>query len=235
MSTADEQRRYEGGNVLLDGLPRPDRDAVVDALRVFVAEVPDCVVGRDEAFEDVYFPIDAIFSITAELRRGHVYEVGAVGRHGLIGAELALGLSTSPRSVMSQIGGMAARMPRDAFLRCYDASPAFARAVQRHLIHRLFLAEQLIACNFAHDVTQRCARWILMLRDQVGRHAFALRAEFLGMMLALPTPEAAAAGEALQRMGVLRYAREQLEILDAEALREVACECYEEQRRYAPQ
>jgi CRP-like cAMP-binding protein len=235
MSSSDEHRRYERGNVLLDGLPSPDRDRVLDALSVFTAEVPDCVVGRGEAFEDVYFPIDAVFSITAELRRGHVYEVGAVGRDGLIGAELALGVTTSPRSVMSQIEGTSARMSREAFLRCYDEIPAFARAVHRHLVHRLFVAEQLIACNFAHDVTQRCARWILMFRDHIGRHSFALRAEFLGMMLALPTPEAAASTEALQQMGALRYAREQLEILDADALREAACECYEQQRRYAPQ
>jgi CRP-like cAMP-binding protein len=234
MNSRDEHGRYQRGNVLLDSLPPPDRERIIDALTVFVAEVPDCMVSRGEPFEDVYFPIDAVFSITAELRRGHVYEVGAVGRDGLIGAELALGLTTSPRSVMSQVEGESARMSRDAFLRCYDESRPFARAVHRHFVHRLFLAEQLIACNFAHDVTQRCARWILMFHDQIGRHAFALRAEFLGMMLALPSAEAATATATLQQLGALRYAREQLEILDRDALREVACECYEEQRRFAP-
>ena len=235
MSSSDGQHgRYERGNKLIDALPPSDRARAVDVLTVITAEVPECVVGRDDPFEDVFFPIDALFSITAELHRGNVYEVAAVGCEGVIGAELALGVAASPRAVMSQIEGRAARMSRDAFLGCYEASSAFARGVHRHLIHRLFIAEQLIACNFAHDVTQRCARWLMMLSDQVGRNAFELRAEFLGMMLSLPPAEAAGATRALANMGALRYAREQLEIFDAEILREASCECYEEQRRFAP-
>jgi len=76
--------RYQGGNLLIDGLPAPDRDRVTASLEVFQAEVPECIVSHGQEFEDVLFPIDAIFSVTAELRLGHVYEVAAIGRQGVI-------------------------------------------------------------------------------------------------------------------------------------------------------
>jgi CRP-like cAMP-binding protein len=237
MGTPDSERstgRYENGNAVIDALPALDRERIVPHLDVFMADVPECVVSHGQEFDDVLFPIDAVFSVTAELRLGHVYEVAATGRLGIVGAELALGVKTAPRSVMAQIEGRSARMSREAFTRCVEDSAALTRAVHQHLIRRLFVAEQFIACNFAHDTTQRCARWVLMLRDEIGRDEFLLRHEFLGMMLGLAPAAAAQAAEPLRGMAVLRYDDEVITILDGDGLLDAACECYEAQRRFAP-
>jgi CRP-like cAMP-binding protein len=225
---------YTGGNLLIDSLPSSDRDRIAARLQVFQAEVPECVVAHGQHFEDVIFPIDAIYSITAELRLGNVYEVAAIGRQGIIGAELALGVEPAPRSIMSQVEGRAARIERAAFDECVRESAALAHAVYRHFARRLFIAEQFIACNFAHHVTQRCARWVLMLRDELGRDEFGLRDEFLGMMLGLEPQAARMAVADLERTEAIRYADERVALLDHEALLEVSCECYEAQRRFAP-
>jgi CRP-like cAMP-binding protein len=182
----------------------------------------------------VLFPIDAVYSVTAELRLGNVYEVAVIGRQGLVGAELALGVESAPRSVMTQFEGRAARMRGDAFAEYVESSRALARAVQRHLLRRLYIAEQFVACNFAHAVTERCARWILMLRDELGREDFGLRGEFLGMMLGMQPSAAVAALTPLEQMNLVRYDGERLALLDHDGLLDVTCECYEAQRRYAP-
>jgi CRP-like cAMP-binding protein len=226
--------RYQGGNVLIDALPESDRRIVVEQLNVFRADVPDCVVSHGEQFADVLFPIDAIFSITAELRRGNAFEVAAIGRLGMVGAEVALGTVSSPRSIMSQVDGRAARMSRDRFAKCVEHSVAFARGVQRHILRRLFIAEQFIACNFAHSISERCARWILMLTDELGREEFELRHEFLGMMLGLPAGEVQAATQDVSAAGAIRYSGERLTVLDRDALLDLTCECYEAQLRYWP-
>ncbi len=200
-------RPYEGGNVLIDALPTEERALVTPHLEVFATDVPSCVLVRGAPIEEVLFPIDAIFSTTADLRLGNAYEVAATGRTGLIGAELIVGVATAPRSVMAQIEGSAARMTRADFLRCVEQSRALANAVQRYLVRRLYTAEQFVACNFAHDATQRCARSILMLLDEVGREAFVLRAEFFGMMLGLP-PQAAVAAAVPLRPHAGRAVRE---------------------------
>jgi CRP-like cAMP-binding protein len=220
---------------LVDSLPAAERALVASHLEVFEADVPACVLVRDAPIKDVLFPIDAVFSTTADLRLGNAYEVAATGRQGLIGAELVVGVERAPRSVMAQIEGRAARMSRSAFLQCINESRALSTAVQRYLVRRLYTAEQFVACNFAHDTTQRCARWILMLFDEVGREAFVLRAEFFGMMLGLPPPSAVAAAVPLNRLRAVRYENEELEVLDRDKLLPLACECYEEQRRFVPQ
>jgi len=231
---ASPPERYTGGNVLIDSLPDRDRAHLAECLEVFSTDVPDCIVLHGQRFEDVIFPIDSIFSVTAELRLGNVYEVAAIGRQGVIGAEVALGGIVAPRSIMSEVDGRAARMRCAAFVDAVRASPALARAVHRHFLHRLFIAEQFVACNFAHDVSQRCARWVLMLSDELGREEFGLRTEFLGMMLGMSPAAAAESAGDLQRMEAIRYTNERIAVIDVEALLTITCECYAAQRRYAP-
>ncbi|MDB5027912.1 MAG: Crp/Fnr family transcriptional regulator, partial [Candidatus Eremiobacteraeota bacterium] len=85
-----------------------------------------------------------------------------------------------------------------------------------------------------HSVSERCARWILMLTDELGREEFELRHEFLGMMLGLPAGEVQAATQDVSAAGAIRYAGERLTVLDRDALLDLTCECYEAQLRYWP-
>jgi len=55
------------------------------------------------------------------------------------------------------------------------------------------------------------------------------------MMLGLPPPGAVAAAVPLNRLRAVRYENEELEVLDRDKLLPLACECYEEQRRFVPQ
>ena len=225
---------YTNGNSLIDTLPAAERERIIPHLSVFEVEVPDCIAPRDQPFHEVLFPIGAIFSVTATLAGGHTYEVAATGKQGLIGAELALGVAFAPRSVLAQVEGSSAAMHPAAFLQCLARSTTFTQAVHRHMVRRLFIAEQFVACNFAHNLTQRCARWILTLRDEAGRDEFGLRHEFLGMMLGLDRRDAEPATELLRSCGAIHYANEIVSVLQVESLAEFSCECYESQRRLQP-
>jgi len=225
---------YTSGNAVIDTLPKAERERIIPHLSVFDVEVPGYVVPHDAPFHEVLFPIGAIFSVTATLERGHTYEVAATGKEGLIGAELALGVAFAPRAVLAQVEGASAAMHPATFLQCLARSMTFTQAVHRHMVRRLFIAEQFVACNFAHTLTQRCARWILMLRDEAGRDEFGLRHEFLGMMLGLDRCEAEHATEMLRSCGAIRYTDEIVSVLQVEVLAEFSCECYESQRRLRP-
>jgi hypothetical protein len=225
---------YTSGNSVIDTLPTAERERIIPHLSVFEVEVPDYVVPRDAPFHEVLFPLGAIFSVTATLAGGHTYEVAATGKQGLIGAELALGVAFAPRSILAQVGGSSAAMDPAVFLQCLARSMTFAQAVHRHMVRRLFIAEQFVACNFVHSLTQRCARWILMVRDEAGRDEFGLRRDFLGMMLGLEHRHAERATETLRSCGAIHYANEVVSVLQAESLAEFACECYEAQRWLQP-
>jgi hypothetical protein len=217
---------YNGGNRLIDALPAADRDAVSQHLTMMVADETSSGVSRGERITAAYFPVDAVFSVLVEVDGGQCYEVDSIGAGGFVGGELVLGVEVASRSVICQIGGHFAQMPLAVFEHSYAQLPSFAAAIQRALILQWYRAQQTIACNFAHSLVQRCARWAALTHDAVGRAEFTFRAEYLSMMLGEQPHLVAEPMAALQAIGAIRYADDVLTILSDRRLREAACECY---------
>jgi CRP-like cAMP-binding protein len=220
------ETRYEGGNGLIDGLPAVDRDTLIQHLTMMTADEASSGISRGERVTAAYFPIDSVFSVLVELSGGDCYEVDSVGRGGLIGGELMFGAEVAARSVICQVAGRFAQMPREAFADCLARTPSFAAAVHRALLLQWYRAQQTIACNFAHAPVERCARWTLMTLDAVGRPEFTFRAEYLAMMLGVQTNAVTEPMAALQAIGAIRYANDTVAVVSERRLRETACECY---------
>jgi CRP-like cAMP-binding protein len=85
---------------------------------------------------------------------------------------------------------------------------------------------QTAACNGIHLIEQRCARWLLLSADAVGRKDFSLTQEFLSQMLAVRRPGVTVAIGALERQGLIEHRYGRVSIVDTEGLKKVACECY---------
>lgn len=232
MLHASHENPYSGGNAVLDALPQDDARALLVDVRMGHADAADLLLIGGGEIHTVYFPIDGLFSVTAQLRDGSAYEVGTIGREGIVGAELAMGSAASARSMICQVDGTFASLPHAAFVTHLGNSEALRQGVRRAFAEQLFAAEQSVACNTAHHVSERAARWVLMIAHQIGREDFVLRREFLAMMLALPEPAAVQGIATLAYMGAVRYENERVTILDRARLLEVACECFETQRRY---
>ncbi len=225
--------RYAGGNRLIDDLPAAERDEVVRHLTVLTADETSGGISRGERITAVYFPIDAVFSVLVEVSRGECYEVDSVGRDALIGGEVIFGVEVASRSVICQIGGRFAQMPIDAFEQCLAKQPAFAAASQRALLLQWYRAQQTIACNFAHTLLERCARWTLLTHDAIGRPDFPLRAEYLAMMLGVRTHVVTEPMAALEAIGAIRFAGDAVTVVSERRLRAAACECYTAPVEYA--
>jgi len=86
---------------------------------------------------------------------------------------------------------------------------------------------QTAACNRAHTVDERCARWLLMTHDRVANTSFTLTQEFLAQMLGVHRPTVSIAAGMLQKAGMINYVRGQVTVLDRKALEEASCECYQ--------
>jgi CRP-like cAMP-binding protein len=218
--------RYEGGNRVIDDLPASDRSAVIEHLTMMTADEASAGIARGEPIAAVYFPIDAVFSVLVELSSGDCYEVDTVGRRGLIGGELLFGAEIASRSVICQVAGRFAQMPVDAFEQHLAKTPSFAAAVNRAVLLQSYRAQQTIACNFAHTLVERCARWTLLTHDAVGRAEFTFRAEYLAMMLGVQTHVVAEPMATLQAIGAVRFADDVVTVVSERSLRDVACECY---------
>ena len=85
---------------------------------------------------------------------------------------------------------------------------------------------QTAACNRLHDMTERCARWLLQTHDRVKQDEFDLTHEFLAQMLGVRRATVTVAVGALQQAGLITYRRGEMRILDRVGLEEAACPCY---------
>ncbi|HEX2337146.1 MAG TPA: Crp/Fnr family transcriptional regulator, partial [Hyphomicrobiaceae bacterium] len=125
-----------------------------------------------------------------------------------------------------QVPGTAAKMPRQAFVRAMDALPAFLGVVQAHVLALLEQVMVAAACNGAHNVRQRLARWLLMMRDRHDGDDLPLTQDLLAEMLGVHRPSITNAAQGLQRDGFIECGRRRVTILDRDGLVGASCECY---------
>lgn len=175
----------------------------------------------------VYFPIDAVVSVTAVGGSDASVEVGSVGCEGMAGVPLLLGSDRSTSRVLVQIGGTAERMEADVLRREAARHAEFRRLLHLYTLGFLTQISQSTACNRLHSAEQRLARWLLICGDRVGRHDVPITHETMALMLGVRRATVTEAAGALQRAGLIRYRRGILSIVDRKRLEAAACECYQ--------
>jgi hypothetical protein len=159
------------------------------------------------------------------MRDGTTVEVGPVGREGTTGLPLFLGAITTPIDTFMQIPGESMRMSARAFTQACELSPGLRRALQRYAEATVSSMGWWVACNRAHVVKQRMARWLLMSHDRVMGDEFLLTHEFLSQMMGVRRASVSEVAAELQRKGFIRYERGRMTIVDRARLEARTCEC----------
>jgi Crp-like helix-turn-helix domain len=93
------------------------------------------------------------------------------------------------------------------------------------------LVYQVAGCNALHPATARLCRWILQTQDRSDSDVFEMTQEFLSEMLGLQRTSVTAHARELQELGLIKYRRGQIQIIDRPGLEEKACECYAAAKR----
>jgi CRP-like cAMP-binding protein len=213
-------------NRLLAALPPDDLARSWPHLESVRLEQRQVLFDAEEPIRHVYFPETAVVSVVSMLREGGVVEVGTTGCEGMAGLAVFLGDDTPSTRVFAQIPGTALRMDAEAFSRVAGTPGPLHRVMLRFTQAFLTQVAQTAACNAAHLVAQRCARWLLMTHDRVDGDDFPLTHEFLAVMLAVRRAGVTVAMGALQDAGLVRYRRSRVAIRDRAGLEAASCECY---------
>lgn len=166
-------------------------------------------------------------SLLAVTERGGGLEVGLVGREGMVGIARALGVSSSPVRAIVQGAGSAMRVDAAQFDRELAHSRPLRLQVDRCAYLTMATAMQVAACNKAHVLEARLARWLLMTQDRVSSDKFRFTQEFIALMLGVRRAGVNAGAAALQRRKLIRYSRGTMQILDHKGLLAAACSCYD--------
>ena len=214
-------------NQLLGALTRKD----YQSLRPHLDEVPlvfeEVLYLPNVAISDVYFPNSGIISLLAGDNERSTLEVGLVGKEGMIGLGIFLGVNSSLNRAVVQGVGSAMKMKATAFgVECNNGG-GLGKLMQRYAHSVLTQITQSAVCNQFHKVEARLARWLLMTHDRMGDDEFQLTQEFLSNMLGVRREGVSRAASNLQKQGLIRYQRGRLQVLDRPGLEAVSCPCYE--------
>lgn len=224
--SAPKESRGPVGNRLLDALP----GAVYERLRPHLEAVSlgpkDVIYEPCGPITHAYFPTRCIVSLVAIMDDGSMYELATVGREGMIGLPLFLETETVPFRAFTQVPGEALRLDAGVFVDAIGRSGSVVRLLHRYAQVLFNQVAWSAACNRAHSLEQRCARWLLMAHDRVRSDQFLLTQEFLAQMLGVHRPRVNKVAGALQRAGLIRYVRGRVTVLDRAGLEAASCECY---------
>jgi CRP-like cAMP-binding protein len=184
-------------------------------------------LGRPNSpIDHIYFVHYGVASLMSPLENGFPVEVATVGPEGMVGIAVLLGDDTVPYRAFIQVPGKGLKMSAGEFRRALKSCPALHRILLRYALALMNQMAQNAACNRAHPVDQRCARWLLMSQDRVMEPSFQLTQEFMAQMLGVRRPTVSIAAGMLAREGLISYIRGQITILDRKRLEAAACECY---------
>jgi CRP-like cAMP-binding protein len=174
----------------------------------------------------VYFPTEGFISLVTSLDGQPVLEVGMVGREGMWGAHLALGVVTEPLHALVQGSGAAWRIGARAFRGEFAQSAALQRNINRYIYVLMAQLASSAACLRFHQIGPRLARWLLMSQDRADSDCFYITHQFLSYMLGVRRVGITAAAGELQRGGLIKYSRGDITVLNRAGLEAASCSCY---------
>jgi CRP-like cAMP-binding protein len=213
-------------NRLLLALPSRHLKRLMPELEHIRSQREQVLMDVDSSLDHVFFPESGVISVVAVYADGSVIEMATIGREGCTGMQAFFGAKTSSVRLLVQIPGSAIKMSRAAFVRAMESMPF--RNLMSAYIHA-FLEQVLVsvACNGAHSLKERLARWLLMMRDRSDDDALAITQSLLAEMLGVQRPTITHAVTELERAGVIEHGRRQVAIVDRQGLIEASCECYQ--------
>ena len=218
-------------NHLIELLPRKERLrllAICEPVELVLAQVL-CDAGERTRY--VYFPTEGFISLIAPIDGKPGLEVGMVGREGMLGAHLALGVTTSPLHALVQGAGTSWRVGAAAFRAELAHSVALQRGLNRYIYVLMAQLCGSAACLRFHQIGPRLARWLLMSQDRAHSDRFHVTHEFLAYMLGVRRVGVTTAAGSLQRAGLIEYRHGELTVLDRGGLEAAACACYSTDRQ----
>jgi CRP-like cAMP-binding protein len=215
------------GNRLLLALPSRTLKQLMPELEHIPCQRGQVLMDADSSLDHVFFPDSGVVSVVAVYADGSIIEMATIGREGCTGMQAFFGAKASSVRLLVQIPGSAAKMSRAAFARAMESMPSF-RSLMYAYVHA-FLEQVLVsvACNGAHSLKERLARWLLMMRDRGDHDALQITQDLLAEMLGVQRPTITNAARELEGAGLIARGRRQVTILDRQGLTKASCECYQ--------
>lgn len=206
----------------------PPQDAKLLQLALKLVELPSGTVlyKADDTITRVYFPYSGMVSYVVGVVSGEIVEAGVIGRNSVVGAGAPLDGSVAINEAMVQVAMSAGAVEIGLLKQLATSSDTLRTSFARHEEMALAQVQQVAACNALHSLEQRLSRWLLQARDLLNADVLPLTQNFLSQMLGVHRSSLTLVARRLQEAGLIDYRHGNIQVRDAEALKDVSCECY---------
>src|SRR5262245_34867942 len=194
-------------NHLLAALPGSVGHVLTLRLKRHVLNKDQVLFDVREPIRRVYFPVNAVVSLTIPLSNGQAVETAMVGRDGMIGALAAFGAQHSTSRAIVQIPGECLSCEIEALTNAIAQHPELRSLVISHERALLAHAQQSAACNALHNLESRLARRLLRAVDLHGGHDLLLTQECLAQILGARRTTVTLIAQSFQDAGMITYRR----------------------------
>lgn len=216
------------GNNLLSTLRGGDLDLLRPHLRALRVDSNTVLYDPGQNVQTVYFPCNrTLVSFLVATDDSAAVESLLVGREGAVGGIVSQGNLPAFAKIAIQSGGDVLCLPvavlDEAKSRSRSIENLFARYADC-LVAQMF---QSAACNAAHSIEERTAKWIGAAIERSGSKEVPLTQERLAAMLGVGRSYISRVIGGFKREGTLSVRRGHLVVKDEVRLRSRACNCHE--------
>ena len=222
VDTAHDLRR----NHLLAALSAGALERVLPHLRLVEMPLGKVLYEPGDLLSHVYFPTDCIVSLLYVLTDGSSAEISVVGNEGVIGIALFMGGETTPSRALVQSGGHAYELHGQLLKNEFHRDGAMQLLLLRYTQALITQMAQTAVCNRHHSVDQQLCRWLLLSLDRLSGNRLTMTQELIANMLGVRREGVTEAAGKLQKLGVIKYQRGQITVMDRPRLEQLCCECY---------
>src|SRR5215213_4845108 len=169
-------------NRLLRRFPEDAFELLAPLLEPIDLPVKRSLVRARKPIEHVCFLESGLASMVAESADGKSVEIRHIGREGIAGYPVVLGVDRTPNKTFMQVAGHGLQVATEDFLPLLD-HPEVRQLLLRY-VHtcELQLAHSALAAA-KFNMHQRLARWLLMCHDRIDGNDLPLTHDFLALML----------------------------------------------------
>lgn len=181
----------------------------------------------------VYFPTDCIVSLLYVMANGASAEISMVGNEGLVGVPLFMGGDSTSSRALVLSGGSGYRLPGRRLVDEFNRHGQLMSTVLLYTQALITQMAQTAVCNRHHPIDQQLCRWLLLSLDRLPTNHLIMTQELIANMLGVRREGVTEAAGRLQKLGVIKYRRGHIEVINRPKLEQLSCECYKVDKREA--
>ncbi len=213
-------------NHLLAALPAEDYQHLLPDLELIPMPLGWAVYESGGHLNYLYFPTTSIVSLLYVMESGASAEIAITGNEGLVGISLFMGGESTPSRAVVQSAGNGYRLKASILKREFALGGSLQHLALRYTQALITQMSQTAVCNRHHSVDQQLCRWLLLSLDRLPGNELRMTQELIANMLGVRREGVTGAAGKLQKLGVIRYMRGKITVLDRPKLERLSCECY---------